>query len=279
MLSGGGPIGVGWHSGLLEALAGAGMDPTRADLIVGTSAGAMVGSQIALGRGTSAHIDRLDEALVDARTGEVETRMLGFMQAMSEIAEAPPDERLVRLGRFSLQAETESEDEFLARFDYLKTDTWPDRFVCTAIDCADGSFVVWDADANVDFIRAIGSTCAVPGFFPPITINGKRYYDGGLRSLANADLAKGHDRVVIVTLADPPPDAADPRARRVRAVLDAELATIRDAGGEAIVVSPDDEVRAVIGVQLMDPSKAKDAVDAGRAQGAREATRLRDFWN
>jgi len=278
VLSGGGPVGVGWHSGLMETLTTAGVDPTEADLIVGSSAGAMVGSQIALGRGTSVHTDRFDEGPVDVNAGDVQARMLGLMQAMTEIAEAPPQERLVRLGRLSVEADTEPEDEFLERFAYMAADAWPKRFVCTAIDCSNGAFVVWDADANVDLVRAVGSSCAVPGFFPPVTIDGKRYYDGGLRSLQNADLAAGHDRVIIVTLSDPPHDSPDPRAQRARKNLDTELAAIRDSGGEAIVVAPDDETRAVIGVQLMDPTKARAAVDAGRAQGEREAARLRDFW-
>src|SRR3954453_6188136 len=49
VLSGGGPVPVAWHGGLLAGLARAGTDLADADFILGTSAGAIVGSQLASG--------------------------------------------------------------------------------------------------------------------------------------------------------------------------------------------------------------------------------------
>src|SRR4030088_2765307 len=49
VLGGGGIAGIGWEAGLIVGLQGAGVDLTHADLIVGTSAGAVVGSMIATG--------------------------------------------------------------------------------------------------------------------------------------------------------------------------------------------------------------------------------------
>ena len=37
-----------------------------------------------------------------------------------------------------------------------------------------------------------------PGVYPPVTIDGRRYVDGGMRSAANADLAAGYDRLVVL---------------------------------------------------------------------------------
>jgi NTE family protein len=278
VLSGGGPVGVGFHAGLVAGLTDAGIDLAQADLIVGTSAGAMVGSQLALGRGTQAHLDRLRELPVGADRTEIEQRMSGFMQTMTAVAEVPPDERLARLGRLSLEADTGTEAEFLERFAYIDGAGWPPRFVCTAIECTAGTFVTWDETSGVDLVSAVGSSCAVPGFFPPVTIGGMRYYDGGLRSLTNADLAVGHDRVLIVTLVDLPAESPDARAQRMRAVLDRELAAIRDAGGTVEVVAPDAGTREIIGIHLMDPTHAHEAGDAGRSQAEREADRVRKLW-
>lgn len=49
VLGGGGPVGIGWEAGMLKGLADDGIQLAEADLIVGTSAGSAVGSQLALG--------------------------------------------------------------------------------------------------------------------------------------------------------------------------------------------------------------------------------------
>ncbi|MCH7719085.1 MAG: patatin-like phospholipase family protein, partial [Chloroflexi bacterium] len=50
VLGGGGPVGIAWEAGIIKGLLDGGVDATEADLIVGTSAGSVVGTQIASGR-------------------------------------------------------------------------------------------------------------------------------------------------------------------------------------------------------------------------------------
>src|SRR5258708_25357181 len=50
VLGGGGPVGIGWEAGLLAGLADAGVALGDADLVVGTSAGSVVGAQLTSGR-------------------------------------------------------------------------------------------------------------------------------------------------------------------------------------------------------------------------------------
>ncbi|MBM3141309.1 MAG: patatin-like phospholipase family protein, partial [Chloroflexi bacterium] len=50
VLGGGGTVGIAWQSGLMAGLERGGVRPGDADLIVGTSAGSVVGAQLALGR-------------------------------------------------------------------------------------------------------------------------------------------------------------------------------------------------------------------------------------
>ena len=138
---------------------------------------------------------------------------------------------------------------------------------------------MWSGQPGVALERAVASSCSVPGLFPPITINGRRYIDGGMRSGTNADLAKGHDRVLIITLMTGARPAINPEwAERMRQARDAELAAITDAGGTVETIGPDDEAASVLGVNLMDGSRLLDAAEAGLRQGKLEADRLRDFW-
>ncbi len=55
---------------------------------------------------------------------------------------------------------------------------------------------MFDRDSGVSLIDAVAASCAVPLVWPPMTIDGQRYIDGGVRSVANIDLAKGYERVV-----------------------------------------------------------------------------------
>ncbi|MDB5445730.1 MAG: patatin, partial [Phenylobacterium sp.] len=49
VLGGGGPVGVAWESGLIAGFAQAGVDLGRADFVLGTSAGSIVGAKLAMG--------------------------------------------------------------------------------------------------------------------------------------------------------------------------------------------------------------------------------------
>ena len=62
VLGGGGALGVAWETGLLAGLREAGIDPAGADLIVGTSAGSIVGTCVAAGK--------LDEGLAQQSQAE-----------------------------------------------------------------------------------------------------------------------------------------------------------------------------------------------------------------
>src|ERR1700744_1531192 len=50
VLGGGGVTGIAWETGLIAGLAGLGIDLAAADVIIGTSAGSLVGTDIACGQ-------------------------------------------------------------------------------------------------------------------------------------------------------------------------------------------------------------------------------------
>lgn len=286
VLSGGGSVGIAWQTGLAAGLADKGVDLRTADLVVGTSAGSATGAQMALGFEMMRRVEAYDRTPSVRNTPDegaapgpsMLERMAPLMEFMSKPPEGDPEEVRRAIGRFALEADTGPEDRFVAAFSYLDGHDFPSGYTCTAVDAESGEFRAWDADAGVDLPRAVASSCCVPGLFPPITIDGRRYIDGGMRSGTNADLAAGHDRVLIVSLMGARP-SDDPRAARARVALDREMQALTDAGAEVRVLGVDDAAAAVIGVNLMDAARAPDAARAGVEQGRREAAALAEFWS
>ncbi len=278
VLGGGGPVGVGWESGLLVGLAAADLDLRDADLIVGASAGSLAGAQLASGHAFDALIECLShgDLRIDPITdfGRADRLDLGSLRAALADALEPDTDREAarrRLGQLALGASTISEDAYVGRFG-LAGRTWPDPFVCTGVDVATGRFVAWDVQAGVDLQRAVAASRCVPTLLPPVTIGGNRYTDGGVRDPLNADLARGHDVVIAVTclpLDQPPGPTRD------------HLDVLRRDGSHVAVVDPSEEFPALSGrgAHLMDSARVEEASRLGQLHGAIEAGRLAPLWS
>ena len=301
VLSGGGPLGVAWQTGLAVGLARSGVRLAEADMIVGTSAGSVVGAQLALGKEMGALLAQVEHfwagqarsagesgaaggAHTDGASAMIGERMQTLLNLMADATtsdEGIPADTRAALGRFALEADAGPEERFAGAFAFLAGEAWPARFRCTSVDAETGTFVVWDGRAGESLDRAVASSCAVPGLFPPITVRGRRYIDGGMRSGTNADLAQGNDRVLIVTLVGRSGAAAseNPAEERFRVRLEAEQAMLVGAGATVRVVGPDEKAAAVMGLNLMDASIGPAAAEAGTRQGEILAAELADFWD
>lgn len=278
VLGGGGPVGIAWESGLVVGLGRHGIDLSTADRILGTSAGSNVGARLALGQDLSTVAQAQDapqRAEVDAlRNEKMGERLGGLMEVMAQAMahEGSREEARALIGRFALDAEPGPEERFTAVFSDLAGQTWPASFACTAIRATTGELVVWDVDAEVDLHLAVSSSCSVPGIFPPITIGGERYIDGGMRSALNADLVAGADRAVVVSVM--------PTSMAGFADAGQELATLRESGTEVEVVEPDDAFMelAGMGAHLMDLGRGPQAYELGLALADQVADRVGALW-
>lgn len=289
VLGGGGPVGIAWEAGLLAGLAEGGLMAADADFIVGTSAGSVVGALVAMGREPGsiagpiiAEADRpreIPSQVAENRPGA--PNMMVLFQKMQEAASGARDPQAVRreIGLFALEARTVEEEQFIGGFGRQLAEAsdgaWPGhRYACTAVDCESGEFVVWTAEARVPLSRAVASSCAVPGVFPAITLNGRKYMDGGMRSATNADLAKEHAKTLVVALRL----GAGEFAERMMRPLEREMAAIRDAGGAVELIAPDEASVQAFGANLMNPRNRPASAKAGTEQGLRLARDLKRFW-
>lgn len=166
VLSGGGAKAIA-HAGVFRALEQAEIVPSH---IVATSMGGVVGAALAAG----------------LPFDQVRRRAMGLRR--KDIA--PFDPRVLIMGLFSRSLFPASAlRRAIARivpktqFDYLRI-----PLTVTAADCDTGELLLLGArtgpsDAEIELDDALYATCALPLYFPPLEVDGRRLADGGLRAV------------------------------------------------------------------------------------------------
>ena len=273
VLGGGGITGIGWELGMLAGLAEAGVDLLGADLIVGTSAGSVVGAQITSGT----PIEELYRRQLEPPSAERPVRLGPRVKLAYLIAFIRSRGELTRFGRqlgaLSTRAAASGrlpslEQRLAVIASRLPSPEWPERdLLVTAIDARTGVFRVIAKPDGVALADAVAASCAVPGVYPPVPIGDRTYIDGGYRSGANADLARGCSRVVVLA---PVARAVGP-IKSPRQQLD-ELAV------PSVLIAPDRAALAAIGKNVLDPAARRGAAQAGRAQAAHCIDQIRAVW-
>jgi NTE family protein len=276
VLAGGGVAGIAWELGVLRGIADVDpdlLDRVRgADIVVGTSAGSAVAAQIT----SEASIDDLYLSQLSENSRELEVD-LDLEALMSRFATAAagaidPEDVRRRIGAVALETRTVSESTrravIAARLPEIG---WPDRTILLiAVSAETGEMVVFTKDSGVDLVDAVAASCAVPGVWPPVTIDGSRYIDGGVRSGTNADMAAGCDRVLVVT----PSLAGSPQPW---GNIDDEIKQISPAA--VMVVYANDSSLAAFGTNPLSPSTRGPSAREGREIGKMKADALRSFWD
>lgn len=271
VLGGGGVAGVAWEAGMLTGLGDAGVDLTTADLIIGTSAGSIIGSFLAHGADLIEVIDRL---AAEAETG-APAPMVDFEAVLSAFGilydpNIDPLAGRMQVAKLALETRVAGAHERLEAIGrQLPSAEWPERpLVVTAVDTTDGAFVAWDRDSGVPLAKAVMASCCVPCVFPPVEIDGRRYMDGGTHSITNADLARGASTVVVL----------EPMAHiSPRTTLERELGELGDA--RIAAVGADEAAVKVFGVNVLDQTLWRPGFEAGRAQSASAVEEIRAVWD
>lgn len=274
VLGGGGITGIAWQTGLVAGLLDAGVDLRVADLLVGTSAGSVVGAQLRSGTPVE-ELYAVQAAPHVAEPGEQIASISGSVLARYALAllrGRGDSRRMCRaLGSYAVAStragRTPSlETRFAVIRERLPSLQWPEApLVVTAVDAATGELKGLDAGSGVSLLEAVAASCAVPGVYPPVPLEGRDHVDGGTRSYANADLAAGCERVLVLAPVD-------------RTIGPMRRASEQLSGVPHEVVRPDEASRAAIGRNVLDPNRRHLSAEAGRAQAAAVVDRIRALW-
>lgn len=260
VLGAGGLVGHAWHCGALVALADAtGWDARTADVVVGTSAGAGVGSYLRAGLSGDELRDRLHHP-----PGSGAFRRLEAIHAPGEVPARPAGRRRPQSPSLAVRSALtpwrsragvvltglvpgglRSTAPIAAWSAELHGDSWPVRplWLC-AVDLGTGRRAVFGRDDDLPaatVARAVEASCAVPGVFQPVEIGERRFVDGGVHSPTNADLLLplGLDVVVVSSPMSASSGAGriDTRAYHHR-LLQNETAGLRADGTEVVRLEP-----------------------------------------
>ena len=291
MLGAGGLAGQAYQAGVLTALEDhLGWDPRSADVLVGTSAGAVTSSLLRLRVSASDLAAWAVHAPLSVQGSLVARRMGGDARqfpplALTTFLRIPRPPQLSLINRMLTQPCRVTPEAIAAsmmaagkidicsrvhRLDGLFGDKWPSGLLVCACRRDDGRRTVFGREGRpeVNLADAVAASCAIPGYMKPVDIAGISYIDGGVHSTTNADAIHGHKLDVAVIVA--PMSAAHGRAftidglwrLRVHRQIEGELPRLRKEGTEIVRIEPGSRVLNAMGLNPMDDSRSARVIDA-----------------
>lgn len=283
VLAAGGSVGIAYHGAVLSALEEmSGWDPRRADILVGTSAGSLTSAMLRAGipAGDLARISEGEPLSEDGATiaalGRPHRPRPSRRDAFSYRPVSDPG-TLVRalthpcsvspraLALAALPAGVVSTDAISAGIDAVYGGRWPEEplWLCS-YDLRAGRRVVFGPPGapSATVGQAVAASCAIPMYYRPVEIGGRRYVDGGVHSMVNLDLVAdaGLDLVVAVSPMSQVAawSALSPAMlmrQPMRARLRAEVAALERTGVPVVAIQPGRTVISAMGLNPMDAAR------------------------
>jgi NTE family protein len=303
VLGGGGTLGAAWMIGAMTALdEELGFDPRTADLIVGTSAGAILAAL--LGAGASAqdlwrhqHSGEVPDGPLAGRIFDYDHAAGGGMLLRPQAGIGSPKLIALSMRHPRRYSKTVVFSAFLPTGrgslgdvgrmveDVIPTGGWSQHpgVRIVAMDYDTGERVVFGERGapRASLADAVIASCSIPAWFPPAVIEERRYIDGGIYSNSNLDLLVADglpggvplDEVYVLAPSaargyDRPRSALGKleRAYRHSATrhLLHEAKQVRQSGSRVVVLCPGPDDLEVLGANLMDPTRRPDVLATAR---------------
>ncbi len=291
VLGAGGTVGQAYQAGVLAALEhDLGWDPRTAEVIVGTSAGSVSGTLLRLGVPASElaawavaaplSVDSVPAAgLLDGEKPEfppftvdhwLRRWRLPSPQLIASVARRPWAFRpsvaamtLLPTGRIDMI-------KLAPELQEAAPEAWPDGLLICAARRNDGRRVVFGREGSptASLPEAVAASCAIPGYFAPIEIDGVEYFDGGVHSPSNADVLRGMNLDLVIAVS--PMSAAGGLPRSIDGLyrytvhrrLERELGQLAKAGTTVVRIEPAARSLAAMGVNMMAGDRSDKVVQA-----------------
>ncbi|MGO9857534.1 MAG: patatin-like phospholipase family protein [Acidimicrobiales bacterium] len=299
VLGAGGVVGQAYQAGVLAALQReSGWDPRTASVIVGTSAGSVTGAALRVGVPATDLAASLYGVPTSVRGGAILRRILPSdagplptpsVRSMLRPWNLPSPALITRVARRPLAFRPEVAamtlmprgqidiSERARGLDQHIGPRWPDGLRICAVRRSDGARVVFGRPGAppARLADAVLASCAIPGYFRPVTIEGTEYVDGGVHSVTNADVLRsdGLDLVIIVSSMSADQgsvNGADGLLRRtVHRRMEREIARLEGTGTSVISLEPGPESRQAMGLRAMAEDRSPRVVEVAYQEARR----------
>lgn len=306
VLGGGGVLGAAWTIGALTALEeDRSIDSRDFSIILGTSAGSVIASMLGSGvsvkelmhhqSGNTLDSGPLAGYLWDydvATGGALPTRPRfrganpsSLLRNARRIRSMPPSALLAALvpeGTGSLEQIRSLVSTAAGENRWPRPGVWISTF-----NYDFGYRVIFGhpATPEVEIAEAVCASCAIPGWYAPIVIDGNRYVDGGTWSPTSADVLADEELDDVTVLApmasfdvDHPKNlsTAVERAWRIRVTkrLVREVSRLRRRGTRVTVLTPTYEDLELMGSNFMDPERRVEVLELSVATTRRALSLL-----
>ena len=304
VLGAGGVLGGAWMAGALAALHQVtGWDPREADWLVGTSAGALFAALLAAGvppprlLPPAGKAEPADEWILNELALQSSYRSAHWLPhaplgswrlALAGMLQVPSIWSVLQMLSGIVPAGRVSADPIMRTVRQAGAGGWPARPNCriVATDYASGKRVVFGESGApaVGLAEAVAASCAIPGFFEPVAINGRRYVDGGLHSLTNLDLLEAAELDVVLCFSAMTSHLAQrgpvPLRRSVHSLfglgveqLNRQANALADRGVHVVVIEPTARDQAAMGGNLMDAARWRSVIEVALSSVAGQLRR------
>lgn len=275
ILGGGGAVGNAWETAIITTLIKNDVPLAEAEIIVGTSAGSIVGSKLACG------VELL---------GKDHSKTFPYPQSGPDIesikavfklwtsVEFMDDKTSKQIARIASKANTISEQEWTSLVAHQMIDAWPEKDlrICS-VNANTGLFEVFTKDDGVSLRKVIASSCAIPGMFPLITLEQSQYMDGGVYSGTNAQIVI-EDQPDLAVIIAPICKGTALIGEFADRCLQSEVQQLKAKGCKVMVISPNENDINALGDNLMDTSRLMSASMAGQKRALALLNEMKIAW-
>ena len=291
VLGGGGILGEAWMTAVLAGLDdSAGFDARACEGYVGTSAGAIVAAALSAGLDPHARLGELPEQ--PPVTASEVNRPPGLLGRALELGLAAGGNAGGLLAAVGLRS-TEAAGALLRRAALSRIARgrrslaqlgreldrggarWDGRLSISAVEVESGRRVMFGTPGapSASVGTAVEASCAIPGVFRPVEVDGRSYVDGGVWSPTSLDRARAGRGTRVLCLnptGSMRPNLATPFGALgllSRSLAAVEALALERRGAEVMTISPDPGSLTAIGPNLMDSRPRSKVIAAGLAQG------------